>query len=78
MSYITSTNQHGESVAAVSGKGRVRKYEREYDKGTDTEEKASKKSTFANEKEELLRAARGGDNVKRFLDSLDVDKNEGF
>lgn len=56
----------------------MRKYEREYDKGTDTEEKETKKTTFANEKEELLRVAKGGDNVKRFLDSLDVDKNEGF
>ena len=70
--------QHGESVAAVSGKGRGRKYEREYDKGTDSEEKASKKSTFAHEKDELLRVARGGDNVKKFLDSLDEAKEEGF
>jgi hypothetical protein len=70
--------QHGESVAAVSGKGRVRKYEREYDKGTDSEEKASKKSTFAHEKDELLRVARGGDNVKKFLDSLDEAKEGGF
>ena len=56
----------------------MRKYAREYDKGTDTEEKATKKSSFANEKDELLRAARGGDSVKKFLDSLDEAKKEGF
>ena len=76
--FALSIKQHGDSVAAVSGKGRVRKYEREYDKGKDTEEKEAKKSTFAHEKDELLRAARGGDSVKKFLDSLDEAKNEGF
>ena len=68
--------QHGDAVALVAGKGRVRKYEREYEKesasngtsGQDTGTRSS--SAFASEKAELIRAAMGGDRVKQFLGSV--------
>lgn len=61
----------------MAGKGRVRKYEREYEKesvsngtsGQDTGTRSS--SSFASEKAELIRAAMGGDRVKQFLDSVE-------
>ena len=65
----------------MAGKGRVRKYEREYEKEpgsngmsgpeSNTRSSSSSSSAFASEKAELIRAAMGGDRVKQFLDSVE-------
>jgi hypothetical protein len=63
--------QHGDSVATLAGKGRVRMYTREYEK--EAAQSGGMGKGFEQEKADLIKAARGGDRVKTFLESVGAD-----